>query len=317
MGKPNIIGIVSHQSDNGRLEKEKDGGVPLKAEREKLVDISLNRGTPLRTRPCSTKNIRIDQDFPKEKGDENKENLHGDDDATIVISSDEEEDAKKGSDEKGLEDLKSRAYQFLDQFFDKNPWLLAELKAKLEMEHQQKERDMGMATYRWMETQRKAEEESKRRHGADEGKGKKKSGATGGARMYLRKCRLCGWSATSQKELDDHKSIHMQMDRTVKCLQCSMVFFDQRDLRAHEKAAHKSEFHCVYCDKQFRKAAYLEKHMVQHKMLTESHTSRPSSREKEKLQPATQSVRKTFRCKVCMTSFKKKSSWKKHKKLHL
>jgi len=320
MGKPNIIGIVSHQSENGRLEKEKDSEVPLKSEREKLVDISFNRGTLLRTRPCSTKNIRIDQDFPKEKGDENKENLLGDDDATIVISSDEEEDAKKGNDEKrfDFEDLKRRAYQFLDQFFDKNPSMLAELKAKLEMEDLQKERDMrmGMATYRWMESQRKAtEEESEGRQGADEGKGKVKCGTT--ARMYLRKCRLCGWSAISQKELDDHKSIHMQMDRTVKCLQCSMVFFDQRDLRAHEKAAHKSEFHCVYCDKQFRKAAYLEKHMIQHKMLTESHTPGPSSTKKETLLAATASVRKTFRCKVCMTSFKKKSSWKKHKKLHL
>ena len=127
MGKPNIIGIVSHQSENGRLEKEKDSEVPLKSEREKLVNISFNRGTLLRTRPCSTKNIRIDQDFPKEKGDENKENLLGDEDATIVISSDEEEDAKKGN------DLKRRAYQFLDQFFDKNPSMLAELRAKLEV----------------------------------------------------------------------------------------------------------------------------------------------------------------------------------------
>ena len=133
MGKPNIIGIVSHQSENGRLEKEKDSEVLLKTEREKLVDFSLNRGTLLRTRPCSTKNIRIDQDFPKEKGDENKENLLGDEDATIVISSDEEEDAKKGNDEQMFEDLKRRAYQFLDQFFDKNPSMLAELKAKLEV----------------------------------------------------------------------------------------------------------------------------------------------------------------------------------------
>ena len=200
------------------------------------------------------------------------------------------------------------------------------------MEDQQKERDvrMGMETYRWMETQRKGtEEETKRRRGADQGKEKDSSskvmttgGTTGGARMYLRKCRLCGWSATSQKELDDHKSIHMQMDRTVKCLQCSMVFFDQRDLRAHEKAVHKSEFHCVYCDKQFRKAAYLEKHMVQHKMLTENHTAPPglsstTNKEQEKPLAAKPSVKKTFRCKVCIKSFKKKSSWKKHNKLHL
>ena len=174
-----------------------------------------------------------------------------------------------------------------------------------------------METYKWMETQRKAtEKETQRRKEADDGN-LGTLGATGGTRMYLRKCRLCGWSATSQKELDDHKSIHMQMDRTVKCLQCSMVFFDQRDLRAHEKAVHKSEFRCVYCDKQFRKAAYLEKHMIQHKMLTESHTPGPSSTKKETLLAATASVRKTFRCKVCMTSFKKKSSWKKHRKLHL
>ena len=99
-----------------------------------------------------------------------------------------------------------------------------------------------------------------------------------------------------------------------------MVFFDQRDLRAHEKAVHKSEFHCVYCDKQFRKAAYLEKHMVQHKMLTENHTApglSSTNKEQEKLLAATPSVKKTFRCKVCIKSFKKKSSWKKHSKLHL
>ena len=53
----------------------------------------------------------------------------------LVISSDEEEDAKKGNDEKrfDFEDLKRRAYQFLDQFFDKNPSMLAELRAKLEV----------------------------------------------------------------------------------------------------------------------------------------------------------------------------------------
>ena len=184
------------------------------------------------------------------------------------------------------------------------------------MEDHKEERDasMGMATYKWTETQSNAmEEETERKQGGEE---RSKIGGTGGARMYLRKCRLCGWSATSQKELDDHKSIHMQMDRTVKCLQCSMVFFDQRDLRAHEKAAHKSEFHCVYCDKQFRKAAYLEKHMVQHKMLIESPTPSPTSTKKEKLLSSKKSVGKTFKCKVCMTSFKKKSSLRKHKKLH-
>ena len=66
-----------------------------------------------------------------------------------------------------------------------------------------------------------------------------------------------------------HKVVHNQMDRTVKCEQCSMIFFDQRDLRAHEKTAHKLDFHCVYCDKQFRMATYLEKHLEKHKLLME------------------------------------------------
>ena len=62
MGKPNIIRVVSHQSQSGRVEKEKDGGVLLKKGRGKFVDIS-NQRTLLRTRPCSTKSIRIDEGF--------------------------------------------------------------------------------------------------------------------------------------------------------------------------------------------------------------------------------------------------------------
>ena len=123
----------------------------------------------------------------------------------------------------------------------------------------------------------------KSEHGDDEEKKTKDRRTT---RMYLRKCRICGWSSTSQKDLDEHKVfsfssfslffsflshkvVHNQMDRTVKCEQCSMIFFDQRDLRAHEKAAHKLDFHCVYCDKQFRMATYLEKHLEKHKLLME------------------------------------------------
>jgi len=308
---------MGNQSSNERLEKDSAENTG----REKLVDISFNQILSKSRRPRTE---TVDKSLSKKKDEGNKENLpDDDDDGAIVISSDEEEkEVEEENYEKKFEDLKRRAYQFLDQFFEENPSMLAELKAKLEMEDQQKERDlrMGMETYKWMETQRKATEEEtqRRRNEAEEGK-EKSLGAAGGARMYLRKCRLCGWSATSQKELDDHKSIHMQMDRTVKCLQCSLVFFDQRDLRAHEKAVHKSEFRCVYCDKEFRKAAYLEKHMIQHKMLTESHTPSPPTLKKveEKLLAPMPSVKKTFRCKVCLKTFKKKSNWKKHNKLHL
>ena len=53
---------------------------------------------------------------------------------------------------------------------------------------------MGIETYKWMETQRKAtEKETQRRKEADDGN-LGTLGATGGTRMYLRKCRLCGWS---------------------------------------------------------------------------------------------------------------------------
>ena len=130
MGKSNVIEIVSHQNKNERVEREKYSGVELKAGRDKLVDISFNQATLLR-KPGSLKKNTIDEDFAKEKGDENKENLLGDDDATIVIiSSDDEEDEKK---ETRFEDLKRRAFQFLDQFFEENPSMLAELKAKLEV----------------------------------------------------------------------------------------------------------------------------------------------------------------------------------------
>lgn len=186
------------------------------------------------------------------------------------------------------------------------------------MQDQEMERVLRIRTETWRKATEKGNEKSR---GAHEGKKETveimtRSGTNGGTKLYLRKCRLCGWAATSQKELDDHKSTHMQMDRTVKCLQCSLVFFDQRDLRAHEKAVHKLEFHCVYCDKKFRMAAYLEKHMVQHKMLTEDSTATESVQEKLPTR-ATPSAKKIFKCKVCLKTFKKKSSWKKHSRLHL
>jgi hypothetical protein len=97
-------------------------------------------------------------------------------------------------------------------------------------------------------------------------------------RTYLRKCRVCGWAGASQKELDQHKIRHVQMDRTSRCRLCHMVFFDSRDLKAHEKSEHQKKHQCVYCEKYFRKAAYLEKHTVLHRHLLEGGAGSPVGR---------------------------------------
>ena len=127
MGKSNIVEIVSNQSSNERLEK---------VSAEKLVDISFNQDKIL-SKSCRPKKETVDKTLTKKKDEGNKENLpDDDDDGAIVISSDEEEKVEEEKDEKEarFEDLKRRAYQFLDQFFEENPSMLAELKAKLEVQ---------------------------------------------------------------------------------------------------------------------------------------------------------------------------------------
>ena len=133
MGKSNIVEIVSNQSSNERLEK--DSGEKLKAGREKLVDISFNQDKIL-SKSCRSKKEKVDKTLTKKKDEGNEENLPDYDDGAIVISSDEEEKVEEENDEKEarFEDLKRRAYQFLDQFFEQNPSMLAELKAKLEVQ---------------------------------------------------------------------------------------------------------------------------------------------------------------------------------------
>ena len=133
MGKSNIVEIVSNQSSNERLEK--DSGEKLKAGREKLVDISFNQDKIL-SKSCRSKKEKVDKTLTKKKDEGNEEDLPDYDDGAIVISSDEEEKVEEENDEKEarFEDLKRRAYQFLDQFFEQNPSMLAELKAKLEVQ---------------------------------------------------------------------------------------------------------------------------------------------------------------------------------------
>ena len=133
MGKSNIVEIVSNQSSNERLEK--DSGEKLKAGREKLVDISFNQDKIL-SKSCMSKKEKVDKTLTKKEDEGNEENLPDYDDGAIVISSDEEEKVEEENDEKEVrfEDLKRRAYQFLDQFFEQNPSMLAELKAKLEVQ---------------------------------------------------------------------------------------------------------------------------------------------------------------------------------------
>ena len=132
MSKSNVVKILSNQSSNERLEK--DSAEKLrKTGREKLVDISFNQ---ILSKSCSRpKKETVDKSLSKKKDEGNKENLPDDDDIAIVISSDEEEkEVEEENYEKKFEDLKRRAYHFLDQFFEENPSMLAELKAKLEVE---------------------------------------------------------------------------------------------------------------------------------------------------------------------------------------
>ena len=136
MGKSNIIDIVSHQTDFGGLEKEIANGVRLKAGlggREKLAaTAATSEKGPVVRESDSSKNT-IGQNFMKDGVIGNK---LPDDDSFIEISSDEDE-AKVNEEthekEVNFFDLKRRAYQFLDHFFEDNLALMTELRTTLEV----------------------------------------------------------------------------------------------------------------------------------------------------------------------------------------
>jgi len=178
--------------------------------------------------------------------------------------------------EQTQEELTKYAFDLLEEFFYVNPSLLQELMDNMDT----------VETKKTMETEEVLQVPMK---------------------SYLRKCRLCSWAGRSQKELDDHKSVHME--RTVRCNVCGIIFSDVGDLRNHEKIHHKKIFQCVYCDKQFRKAIYLEKHIEIHSQaLGEGGDHEDVAADKEGLLKP----KKKYGCKYCTRTFIYKMSLKKH-----
>merc|ERR1712098_1007968 len=133
-------------------------------------------------------------------------------------------------------------------------------------------------------------------------------------KQYLRKCRGCGWAGWTQRDLDIHKSIHTEMDRSFKCKYCNKTFFDIRNLKGHEK---KNKFQCVYCDKFFRMESYLEKHLELHKEAIEQgkETSK-KKKTKTESQLLPTPVKKQISCKQCKRIFYRKTDMKIHMKSH-
>ena len=216
----------------------------------------------------------------------------------IIISSEEDDESLADATE---EQLRAVAFDLLETFFDTNPALLKEV-------------EDAVAEQEVVETV--AEQENEQEVVGTVAM-REEEGASRG-RVYPRKCRLCGWTGSSQRELDRHKLVHAQMDRTAKCRQCGKVFFDQRDLRGHEKAAHtKEKFQCVYCDKQFRKETYLAAHLEQQHRELVSPASRPKPPTSSLLPTPSPAKRKLLRCRKCLKVFKTKKGLKNHKELHL
>jgi len=178
------------------------------------------------------------------------------------------------------EELTKYAFDLLEKFFDVNPSLLQELMDTMETIDTKKTKEI-------METQEVLQAPMK---------------------SYLRKCRLCSWAGRSQKELDEHKTVHVKP--TVRCNVCGIKFPDVGDLRNHEKIHHKEIFQCVYCDKKFRKAIYLEKHIeVHNQALGEGRDHEDSSADMEALPKP---KKKKYSCKHCIRTFIYEKSLKKH-----
>ena len=84
-------------------------------------------------------------------------------------------------------------------------------------------------------------------------------------KSYPRKCRICRMSFKTQKEIDNHKMIHFEMDRSFKCKYCRKLFFDKRNLKTHEKNHEEGQtYQCVFCLRSFRKKEYHDKHILIH-----------------------------------------------------
>eukprot|EP00091_Calanus_sinicus_P007471 TRINITY_DN18526_c0_g1_i1.p1 TRINITY_DN18526_c0_g1~~TRINITY_DN18526_c0_g1_i1.p1 ORF type:complete len:171 (+),score=41.77 TRINITY_DN18526_c0_g1_i1:172-684(+) len=127
-------------------------------------------------------------------------------------------------------------------------------------------------------------------------------------KTYLRKCRICQRAFTNQKDLDEHKQLHFQMDRSFRCKTCRKLFFDIRNLKNHEKNHVRENSKCKVCLKEFRFKKYLDQHMVQH------HEATPPRIPNANLDDETIEDDEDDKdvCKICDKSYQTKFNLKRH-----
>jgi len=124
-------------------------------------------------------------------------------------------------------------------------------------------------------------------------------------KTYLRKCRICQRAFKNQKDLDDHKQLHFQMDRSFRCKTCRKLFFDIRNLKNHEKIHVRENSKCKVCLKEFRVKKYLDQHMVQH--------HKPSKQENQDVLSRGSSA---YPCQQCGKVFRSKAKLDDHDTIH-
>jgi len=136
-------------------------------------------------------------------------------------------------------------------------------------------------------------------------------------KTYLRKCRICQRAYTNQKDLDEHKLLHFQMDRSFRCKFCRKLFFDIRNLKNHEKAHVRENSKCSICLKEFRFQKYLDQHMIQHH---EEVTSGVSKMDKEhqvvEINEESEDEFITYPCDQCGKVFRNSAKLTTHANVH-
>jgi len=135
-------------------------------------------------------------------------------------------------------------------------------------------------------------------------------------KTYLRKCRICQRAFTNQKDLDEHKQIHFEMDRSFRCKTCRKLFFDIRNLKNHEKVHIREKSKCQICLKEFRHEKYLNQHMKRH------HDNSPPSEETEGCididsNSSEDENEPTYSCEHCGKHFSTESKLTTHNKIHV
>ena len=134
-------------------------------------------------------------------------------------------------------------------------------------------------------------------------------------KTYLRKCRICQRAFTNQKDLDEHKQLHFQMDRSFRCKTCRKLFFDIRNLKNHEKIHVRENSKCKVCLKEFRFKKYLDQHMIQHHQATPPSTD--VNQDNETIEDdADDDYEATYSCDHCGKVFRDESKLMTHSDMH-